>query len=85
MANMLRMADRAAIIALWQRGWSQNHPSPVGDGSLYFSSRRSGGFGEADIYRAQRLPDGTFAEPVNLGPPSVSSGTQAGALFTFSP
>ncbi len=23
MANVLRMADQAAIIALWQRGWSQ--------------------------------------------------------------
>ncbi len=47
----------------------ESYPCVVQDGSLYFSSRRPGGLGEADIYRAQRLPDGTFAEPVNLGPP----------------
>lgn len=35
--------------------------------SLIFSSNREGGFGGLDLYMAKRLPDGTFAEPVNLG------------------
>jgi hypothetical protein len=45
------------------------YPVVVGDGSLYFTSSRPGGLGHSDLYRAQRQPDGTFAEPVNVGPP----------------
>lgn len=48
------------------------YPVVVGDGSLYFLSDRPGGIagsGRADLYRAQRLPDGSFAEPVNVGAP----------------
>lgn len=45
------------------------YPVVVADGSLYFSSDRPGGLGPSDLYRAQRLPDGSFAEPVNVGPP----------------
>jgi len=45
------------------------YPVVVADGSLYFSSNRAGGFGHSDVYRAQRLADGSFAEPVNVGPP----------------
>ena len=44
------------------------YPCVVGDGSLYFTSNRDGGFGKSDVYRAQRNPDGSFAAPVNLGP-----------------
>ena len=47
---------------------SESYPVVVRDGSLYFSSDRSGGHGRSDVYRAQRLADGRFAEPVNLGP-----------------
>jgi hypothetical protein len=47
----------------------ESYPCVVADGSLYFSSNRPGGLGEFDIYRAQRRADGTFAEPVNVGPP----------------
>ena len=47
----------------------ESYPCLVADGSLYFSSRRAGGLGDLDVYRAQRLPDGSFAEPVNLGAP----------------
>ena len=45
------------------------YPVVVADGSLYFSSNRAGGLGRSDVYRAQRLADGTFGEPVNVGPP----------------
>ena len=45
------------------------YPVVVADGSLYFSSNRAGGLGRSDVYRAQRLADGSFAEPVNVGPP----------------
>jgi dipeptidyl aminopeptidase/acylaminoacyl peptidase len=49
--------------------YSESYPCVVADGSLYFSSRRPGGHGASDIFRAQRLADGSFAEPVNVGPP----------------
>lgn len=44
------------------------YPCLVADGSLYFSSDRDGGLGGGDLWRAPRLEDGTFGEPVNLGP-----------------
>ncbi len=47
----------------------ESYPVVVADGSLYFPSQRPDGLGGFDIYRSQRLPDGRFAEPVNLGPP----------------
>jgi len=49
--------------------FSESYPSVTADGSLYFSSDRTGGFGKSDIWRAQRRDDGSFDEPVNLGPP----------------
>lgn len=47
----------------------ESYPVVVADGSLYFASDRPGGQGRGDVYRAQRLADGRFADPVNLGPP----------------
>lgn len=35
---------------------------------LYFTSRRSGGFGGSDIYVSRRLPSGKWSMPQNLGP-----------------
>ena len=45
------------------------YTSVVADGSLYFTSNRPGGSenGGYGIYRAQRLTDGGFGEPVNIG------------------
>ena len=48
---------------------SEVYPVVVGDGSLYFSSNRPGGLGRNSLYRAQRLADGSFAEPVLVAPP----------------
>lgn len=43
------------------------YPCLVGDGSLYFASRRDGGQGGSDVWRAQRREDGGFEAPVNVG------------------
>jgi outer membrane protein OmpA-like peptidoglycan-associated protein len=37
------------------------------NGKLYFSSNRPGGFGELDIWVAERKDDGSWKEPVNCG------------------
>ena len=44
------------------------YPTLTAKGDLYFSSRRDGGKGRNDIYRA-RLVDGRFQGPENLGAP----------------
>jgi tetratricopeptide (TPR) repeat protein len=36
---------------------------------LYFSSDRNGGYGGKDLYVVQRLPDGSWGNPRNLGEP----------------
>jgi hypothetical protein len=48
---------------------SEVYPVIVADGSLYFTSTRPGGPGRSNLYRAQRLQDGSFDEPVLLGAP----------------
>jgi hypothetical protein len=48
---------------------SEVYPVIVNDGSMYFNSTRPGGMGPASLYRAQRLPDGTFAAPVLVPAP----------------
>ncbi len=41
--------------------------SPDGQ-TLFFASNRRGGYGGLDIYYSNRLPNGEWGEPVNLGP-----------------
>ncbi len=41
--------------------------SPDG-GALYFMSEKPGGYGQADIYRSDKLGKTQWSEPVNLGP-----------------
>lgn len=48
------------------------YPTIVRDGSLYFTSDRPGGPGRSNLYRAQRLAGGRFAEPV-LVPSPINS------------
>ncbi|EQA43995.1 OmpA family protein [Leptospira broomii serovar Hurstbridge str. 5399] len=45
--------------------------------TLYFSSNRPGGFGGMDIYKSTRNPDGSYTEPINLGPMINSKGDEA--------
>jgi hypothetical protein len=44
------------------------YPTLADDGTLYLSSRRQGGLGESDIYRAP-LVGNRLRMPENLGPP----------------
>lgn len=47
----------------------ETHCTVTPDGlNMYFVSDRKGGFGGRDIYRVVKLPDGSWSEPVNLGP-----------------
>jgi len=41
---------------------------PYGEEAMYFSSDRPGGYGGKDLYKVQKLPDGSWGEPMNLGP-----------------
>jgi hypothetical protein len=51
------------------------YPCLAADGTLYFQSRREGGIGGSDIYRA-RFIKGEYAEPENLGPVVNSPGNE---------
>lgn len=44
---------------------------------LYFSSNRSGGYGNSDIYVSHRLPNGRWTEPENLGPDVNTAGNES--------
>ena len=49
--------------------YNTEHPTVSKDGrTMYFSSDMPGGFGSFDIYKIAINPDGTFGDPVNLGP-----------------
>ena len=47
-------------------GEHQIYPTVTRSGTLYFQSRRNGGFGGSDLYRAE-LVDGSYVKPKNLG------------------
>lgn len=68
-----RWTTAEAVAAPVSTDASESYPTVAGDGSLYFSSNRPGGFGRTDIYRAPRLADGSFGSPVNIGSPPNSS------------
>lgn len=51
--------------------------------TLYFSSDRPGGLGGKDIYKVERLPNGTWGKPQNLGP-TVNTENDEDAPFIHS-
>jgi Tol biopolymer transport system component len=53
-----------------------NYPSVAGDGTIYFASRRAGGEGGLDIYRA-RFVNGNYEKAENLGKAINSAATDA--------
>jgi Tol biopolymer transport system component len=57
------------------------YPSLTADGTLYFTAEREDTLGGEDIYRARRLPDGSWSEPTNLGPSVNSPGQEFNALI----
>lgn len=78
-----------------QGGWAEPHrleapvnsgaddsgPSLTADGTLYFSSRRPGGLGQADLYRARRNGKG-YDAPENLGPNVNGKGDESGPFVS---
>ncbi len=57
--------------------WWNSTPafSPDGD-ELYFASNRPGGYGGIDIWKATRLANSDFGNPVNLGPTINTPGNE---------
>lgn len=55
------------------------YPTITRDGTLYFQSRRPGGFGGRDVYRS-RYVNGTYQEPENLGN-AINSQYNEGDVF----
>ena len=57
--------------------YSVGHPAISPDGqTLYFVSDMPGGYGGTDIYYCKKLPDGTWAKPVNAGSKINTSGRE---------
>lgn len=55
----------------------ESTPSISADGhSLFFSSNRPGGFGKMDIWKSSIKPDGSWTEPMNLGPQINTQGDE---------
>lgn len=49
--------------------YSYCHPTLSADGNkLYFASNMPGGFGGMDLWVTRRMKDGTWSQPINLGP-----------------
>jgi len=64
------------------KGYSVNDPFLTSNGKyLYFSSDMPGGYGGADIYRAERLSDDSWSTPVNLGPKVNTNGDERCPAF----
>ncbi len=57
------------ILPFETENYSYCHPTLSADGKkLYFSSNIPGGFGGMDLFYCRRLDDGTWSQPINLGP-----------------
>jgi outer membrane protein OmpA-like peptidoglycan-associated protein/tetratricopeptide (TPR) repeat protein len=57
------------------------HPFVMPDGKrIYFVSIMEGGYGKSDIWYTDKLPDGTWSKPINLGREVNTSGNE---MFPF--
>jgi len=71
-SNIESLSDKINHRCSWE-----SMPSISADGqTLYFVSNRHGGIGGYDIYKTKRQEDGTWNEPVNLGPKINTKGNE---------
>jgi outer membrane protein OmpA-like peptidoglycan-associated protein/tetratricopeptide (TPR) repeat protein len=57
------------------------HPFVTADGRrIYFVSIMEGGYGKSDIWYTDKIPDGTWSKPINLGREVNTSGSE---MFPF--
>ena len=57
--------------------WWDSQPAISADGKqLFFSSKRAGGMGGADIWKSVKLPNGKWSSPINLGDSINTSGDE---------
>lgn len=55
----------------------ESQPTVTSDGkTIYFASNREGGLGGYDIYKTNKLDDGSWSDPINLGPPINTPGNE---------
>jgi peptidoglycan-associated lipoprotein len=60
-----------------EENWWNSTPAFSPDGSeLYFASNRPGGYGGIDLWKATRLANSDFGNPVNLGPTINTPGNE---------
>lgn len=55
----------------------ESQPSVTSSGDrIYFASNRPGGLGGYDIYKINKLEDGTWSDPINVGAPVNTAGNE---------
>ena len=70
--NKLLIENRQATIG---------HPFVMPEGNrIYFTSRMEGGYGNADLWYTDKLPDGSWSKPINLGREVNTAGNE---VFPF--
>jgi len=66
--NKFQLLEQVDLKGINSEYW-ETHCAVTPDGkNIYFVSERPGGYGGRDIYRLVKLADGTWSEPINLGP-----------------
>ena len=59
-------------------------PSISPDGkTLYFASNRKGGLGSSDIWKTERMPEGDWSRPVNIGMPVNTSSAEMAPFIHY--
>jgi outer membrane protein OmpA-like peptidoglycan-associated protein len=58
-------------------GWESAPSLSPDKRNLYFASSRPDGYGGIDIYVSNRLPNGKWSEPINLGPEVNTAGNES--------
>jgi outer membrane protein OmpA-like peptidoglycan-associated protein len=73
---------KGAMTSFSSDDFNTAHPVYSPDGKrIYFSSDRPGGYGQSDLYYVAVGADGTFGDPVNLGPEINTLGRESFPQF----